>query len=556
MKAFRELEHRDSEVRRQDLKYSNESASIGTVDKRKKYTDAAIQAAPELSNEYQLTDQGVRYVDATTQTEPADLDTESVAADENEDLERRAPLTSGRSKTFPTTTRICTCNCSQPSPSAIRPQFYSARKQYRDQSAQTDAIENPPDAKDPTSAESKRTSFESNLKTPDRNRTFTFTSPSPSPFHIPSAKQSPKKSVDEVEVWTTQGSKESLDAKAPILERQLQASPTRPAPSPPLRCALCSAEMKLPILEPEPDPQPQLEPELQLPSPRSRGLGPTCTTRSSLECQQCYPPMPDPVLPRESCPSPVRSPQPKSRQSFDRESPMELYQKEALPASEEKLEEIVKGYNPQEDKFIQTRVIEETTVYIEQPPVADPVKRPSLPRLRLRPVPATRVPPQQPRSKAPASLPSAPVVLETALPLSKTITTSSSLNRSGVSDRAVFRGLHVATAAACDEDVDKWIEEITGTRVRRFLADLSAFDGLGFNTLAGVARRAARQRRGEVRAWERVREKRLHETDERDLFDGAEWYDAEAVSRRQGRHLDRRMGLVAGDESVNMRAER
>ena len=65
----------------------------------------------------------------------------------------------------------------------------------------------------------------------------------------------------------------------------------------------------------------------------------------------------------------------------------------------------------------------------------------------------------------------------------------------------------MATAAACDEDVDKWIEEITGTRVRRFLADLSAFDGLGFNTLAGVARRAARQRRGEVRAWERVRER-------------------------------------------------
>lgn len=67
----------------------------------------------------------------------------------------------------------------------------------------------------------------------------------------------------------------------------------------------------------------------------------------------------------------------------------------------------------------------------------------------------------------------------------------------------------MATAAACDEDVDKWIEEITGSSARKFLSALSAFDGLGANTLVDVARRAAKQRREKVRAWEAIREKRV-----------------------------------------------
>jgi hypothetical protein len=78
-----------------------------------------------------------------------------------------------------------------------------------------------------------------------------------------------------------------------------------------------------------------------------------------------------------------------------------------------------------------------------------------------------------------------------------------------ITDKQVFKGLHVATAAACDEAVDKWIEEITGYGVRKLLADLSRFEGLGMNTLADVAKRAAKQRRGEVRDWETVREVRL-----------------------------------------------
>jgi len=97
----------------------------------------------------------------------------------------------------------------------------------------------------------------------------------------------------------------------------------------------------------------------------------------------------------------------------------------------------------------------------------------------------------------------------------------------------------VATAAACDEDVDKWIEEITGSGVRKFLADLSRFEGLGVNTLADVARRAARQRRERVKAWEVVREARVKQrdaggVDEREV--GGEWVVGEmgVVEKEEG----------------------
>jgi len=63
----------------------------------------------------------------------------------------------------------------------------------------------------------------------------------------------------------------------------------------------------------------------------------------------------------------------------------------------------------------------------------------------------------------------------------------------------------MATAAACDEDVDKWIKEITGSSVRKFLAALSQFSGLGISALVDVARRAAIQREYEIDAWETIR---------------------------------------------------
>lgn len=79
----------------------------------------------------------------------------------------------------------------------------------------------------------------------------------------------------------------------------------------------------------------------------------------------------------------------------------------------------------------------------------------------------------------------------------------------GPSNQQVFHGLQVATAAACDEDLDKWIADINGSGVRHFLADLSKFEPLGVNTLAAVARKAAKQKKEQVRVWEKVREEKL-----------------------------------------------
>ncbi|KAH8177657.1 hypothetical protein LIA77_02739 [Sarocladium implicatum] len=45
-----------------------------------------------------------------------------------------------------------------------------------------------------------------------------------------------------------------------------------------------------------------------------------------------------------------------------------------------------------------------------------------------------------------------------------------------VADRNVLRGLHVATSAACDEEVDDYVREKTGLRIRQFLADLVALE--------------------------------------------------------------------------------
>jgi hypothetical protein len=138
--------------------------------------------------------------------------------------------------------------------------------------------------------------------------------------------------------------------------------------------------------------------------------------------------------------------------------------------------------------------------------------------------------------------------------LTSTSLDSRSLQTGDITDKQVFRGLHVATAAACDEDVDKWIEELTGTGIRRFLADLSAFDGLSVNTLANVAKRAAKQRRDQVRAWEIAREMRLA----RAGFDADDVKDDEQegqIEERTGRCRDEKMGFSARDHSVSLRKD-
>ncbi|PNP53142.1 hypothetical protein THARTR1_06352 [Trichoderma harzianum] len=45
-------------------------------------------------------------------------------------------------------------------------------------------------------------------------------------------------------------------------------------------------------------------------------------------------------------------------------------------------------------------------------------------------------------------------------------------------DRDVLRGLHIAASAACDEEVDAFVRNRTGLRLRRFLADLKVLETL------------------------------------------------------------------------------
>ncbi|KAJ8070202.1 hypothetical protein OCU04_000589 [Sclerotinia nivalis] len=154
--------------------------------------------------------------------------------------------------------------------------------------------------------------------------------------------------------------------------------------------------------------------------------------------------------------------------------------------------------------------------------------------------------------------------------------------------KKMFRGLRVATAAACEEGVDKFIEEITGYKIRKLLTDLSALDGLGVNSLAHVARQTAQKRRGDIRRLQMT--KISTEKDKKGNFergfgfgdgdggDGSWKSSLEEVAkmREKGRgklprsqsgerrknnrsaekpSRDRALGLVAGDQGVRMREE-
>jgi hypothetical protein len=96
----------------------------------------------------------------------------------------------------------------------------------------------------------------------------------------------------------------------------------------------------------------------------------------------------------------------------------------------------------------------------------EPTKRPPPTRMRVDPELAKahieKKNSRYMRKKAQTPLPPIPVVLpETP------------------ADKAIIRGLHVATAAAYDEEVDMWIQTATGYRIRELLSGLGAFDGLG-----------------------------------------------------------------------------
>ena len=64
-----------------------------------------------------------------------------------------------------------------------------------------------------------------------------------------------------------------------------------------------------------------------------------------------------------------------------------------------------------------------------------------------------------------------------------------------ISDRAVLRGLQIVCAASADTEVDAWIRAKIGLRLRRFLADLSTFEGLSQEGIAALGDQSARRKR-------------------------------------------------------------
>ncbi|OAR02420.1 hypothetical protein LLEC1_06180 [Akanthomyces lecanii] len=67
-----------------------------------------------------------------------------------------------------------------------------------------------------------------------------------------------------------------------------------------------------------------------------------------------------------------------------------------------------------------------------------------------------------------------------------------------ITDRDVLRGLHIAASAACDEEVDAFVRNQTGLRIRRFLADLMTLESLPVNPPVDK-KQWARQRRADMR---------------------------------------------------------
>lgn len=68
-----------------------------------------------------------------------------------------------------------------------------------------------------------------------------------------------------------------------------------------------------------------------------------------------------------------------------------------------------------------------------------------------------------------------------------------------ISDRDVLKGLHIAAAAACDEEIDGFVHDKTGVHIRRFLADLIAFESLGLEKADDDPEERAKRRRQQLK---------------------------------------------------------
>lgn len=413
----------------------------------------------------------------------------------------RVPITSGRNKTFPLSKTRCKDDCRAASEPITTPSRLKSRKQSRvkwegvDQPVQTD-------------------------------------------------------SIDLIEPKPEEGNQQSAESCTPSPENMSTAPGSHTLPPGPG-----------PEFEPQPAAEPEADPELN-----SRpGLCHSCTSRSSLTCQQCFPTRQGSVSipPVHTCPWNIPfQDSPAPTEGINTAEPATEAQEPAKPPTANQAnEEVAENDGAAVERSAPVAEVIEA-VYIEEPLIPQPSKRPSLSRLKLK-QPTTSLPlPQRAlytttlRSK-PCSkpLPQNPTVVNFPIQLPDMASNSSlstfntfSPNPGQITDRHVFKGLHVATAAACDEDLDKWIEEITGCGVRKFLADLSRFDGLGVNTLADVARRAAKQRKDRIRAWEVVREARVVQREAHPMGGGGqEAADGCAESPQQPEWVVGEMGVVASD---------
>ncbi|KAG6362828.1 hypothetical protein INS49_007922 [Diaporthe citri] len=96
------------------------------------------------------------------------------------------------------------------------------------------------------------------------------------------------------------------------------------------------------------------------------------------------------------------------------------------------------------------------------------------------------------------------------VPISDTNGTAAQLDRD-IDDRDILLGLKMAICAACDEDLDAWIRDKTGLRLRRFLADLKAFDAVSKDRKSPASqnpRRQVRRTRNETRRLNAEQERR------------------------------------------------
>ncbi|KAK2628339.1 hypothetical protein QTJ16_002985 [Diplocarpon rosae] len=464
---------------------------------------------------------------------------------EDQPINDRAPPSAGRSQTFPLTTKICKGQFVHPSdesPLSCVPQSSSCSPKVAGEGAERGMqieLESEPEFQTgvgPQIAEKNKLLLNSDSKPGELTHAFPLTAvPNHRvvPHQAPPVSKNTNKSIDECR------SEWNKDEKAPEVTKTYKlCAPLRPSPlllctqcAPPT-CSQCSGPLHPPRSGPDTRPEPELEPT-SMKAPTH-----ACTARSSVQCQQCSPSrqVSAAISPREGSspmevqPVEVYHIESRSTRPINPLGPSEYPEGSLSPAFVEQVptDPSRRYYSPKRART-QSKVDQVLREFTKLEPMADPMKRPSPPRLGLGSKTLDPAPASAPkhlhcssaasRAKSMPPMPKFPVV-ETPLrsaPVSSV--DSCSTKPETVNHRQVFKGLHVATAAACDEDVDKWIEELTGSSARKFLSALSAFDGLGANTLADVARRAAKQRREKVKAWETTREKRIAGQEERQLPD-------------------------------------